>query len=155
MAPRLRCMAIDPGERRWGIAVSDEDNELAHPRPVLTPSGEAEGLAAIAAMVREESIAVIVLGLPLELSGREGPAAKKARALGARIANALRLPVAMWDERLTSVAASRAMSAGGLSQKKQRGKVDSIAAAILLGAYLEATNDVRERAIAYRPEASA
>ncbi|MBN8612210.1 MAG: Holliday junction resolvase RuvX [Deltaproteobacteria bacterium] len=154
MPPRPRSMAIDPGERRWGVAVSDEDDEMALPRPVLTPASEAEGLATIASIVREESVAVIVLGLPLELSGREGPAAKKARALGARMASVLGRPVAMWDERLTSVAASRAMSAGGLSQKKQRGKVDSIAAAILLGAYLEASAAVRERAIAYRPEAS-
>ncbi len=151
MAPRLRCMAIDPGEKRWGVAISDEDNELAHPRPVLTPSSEAEGLTKIAALLREENVGVIVLGLPLELSGREGIAAKKARALGGRIADALGLPVALWDERMTSVAASRALSSQGLSQKKQRGKVDSIAAALLLGAYLEARADVRDRAIAFRP----
>jgi putative Holliday junction resolvase len=151
MPPRPRSMSIDPGERRWGIAISDEDDEMAHPRPVLTPTTEAEGLATVASLVREEQVTVIVLGLPLELSGREGPAAKKARALGARMA-AVGVPIAMWDERLTSVAASRAMSAGGLSQKKQRGKLDSVAAAILLGAYLEARPDVRERAIAFRPE---
>lgn len=155
MPPRPRSMAIDPGERRWGIAIADEDDELAHPRPVLTPTTEAEGLAQVASLVREEKVTVIVLGLPLELSGREGPAAKKARALGARMVVALGVPIAMWDERLTSVAASRAMSAGGLSQKKQRGKVDSVAAAILLGAYLEARPDVRERAIAFRPEEQA
>lgn len=155
MPPRPRSMAIDPGERRWGIALSDEDDEMAHPRPVLTPASEAEGLASVRALVRDEGVTVIVLGLPLELSGREGPAAKKARALGERMAHALGVPIAMWDERLTSVAASRAMSAGGLSQKKQRGKVDSVAAAILLGAYLEARKDVRDRAIVYRPEAPA
>lgn len=156
MAPRSvqRSMAIDPGERRWGIAISDEDGELAHARPVLSPRDEAEAIEAVRAIVRDEDVALVVLGLPLEMSGREGPAARKARALGARLASALGRPVAMWDERLSSVAASRALSAQGLSQKKQRGKLDSVAAALLLGAFLEAREDVRTRAIAYVPEST-
>ncbi|MBX7191368.1 MAG: Holliday junction resolvase RuvX [Sandaracinaceae bacterium] len=150
MAPRPRCMAIDPGERRWGIAVSDEDGELAHPRPVLTPKDEASAIEAVRVIANDEGVRVLVLGLPLELSGREGPMAKKARALGARLAEALGLDVAMWDERLSSVAASRALSSQGLSQKKQRGKLDSVAAAMLLGSFLEARDEVRARAITFR-----
>jgi putative Holliday junction resolvase len=155
MAARLRFMAIDPGERRWGLAISDEDNELAHPRPVMTPATEEAAFEVVAKLAKDESVGVVVLGLPLELSGREGPAAKKARALGARLSSRLRLPVALWDERLSSVAASRALSSQGLSQKKQRGKVDSVAAALLLSSFLDAREDVRARAIAFRPEGGA
>lgn len=155
MAARPRCMAIDPGERRWGIAVSDEDGEMALARPVLSPASEVEGVAKLVSLVRDEGIALVVLGLPLELSGREGPQAKKARTFAARLCKALGVPVALWDERLTSVAASRALSAQGLSQKKQRGKVDSVAATLLLGAYLDARDDVRARAVAFRPELGA
>lgn len=152
MASRGRCVAIDPGEKRWGVAISDEDWELAHPRPVLTPRDEAEALRALAALAKDEGVDVVVLGLPLELSGREDPAAKKARALGERISVALSVPVALWDERLSSVAASRALSAQGLSQKKQRGKLDSVAAALLLESYLGARPEVRARAIAFGQE---
>jgi putative Holliday junction resolvase len=152
MAARLRMLAIDPGERRWGLAISDEDNELAHPRPVMTPVTEEAAIEAVAKLAREESAGVVVLGLPLELSGREGPAAKKARALGARLCARAGLPVALWDERLSSVAASRALSSQGLSHKKQRGKIDSVAATLLLSSFLEAREEVRARAIAFRPE---
>jgi len=146
----MRVMAIDPGEKRWGLAVSDEDGELAHSRPALLPASEKEGLEGVRAFVREEDVAMIVLGLPLELSGREGPAARKARSLAERLAAATGRDVALWDERLSSVAASRALRARGLSSKQQRGKVDSVAAALLLSSFLEASAEVRARAVAFR-----
>jgi putative Holliday junction resolvase len=121
----------------------------------MTPATEEAAFEVVAKLAKDESVGVVVLGLPLELSGREGPAAKKARALGARLSSRLRLPVALWDERLSSVAASRALSSQGLSQKKQRGKVDSVAAALLLSSFLDAREDVRARAIAFRPEGGA
>ncbi len=147
-------MAIDPGEKRWGIAVSDEDGELAHVRPALLPRSQDEGLRAVAALAVSEGTEVIVMGLPLELSGREGTSAKKARALAARVAQTTRKSVALWDERLSSVAASRALRSQGLNEKQQRGKVDSVAAALLLQAFLDAAPAVRARAIAH-PESTA
>jgi putative Holliday junction resolvase len=155
----MRAMAVDPGDKRWGLAVSDEDGELAHPRPalVLRGSGGAgggaagggaagEALVALAAVARDEAVEVIVVGLPLELTGREGTAARKARALATEIARVTGRAVALWDERLSSVAASRSLRAQGLSAKQQRGKVDSVAAALLLQSYLDAAPEVRARA---------
>jgi putative Holliday junction resolvase len=147
-------MAIDPGEKRWGLALSDEDGELGHPRPALLPRAVEEGVAAVAALAREEGVRAIVLGLPLELTGREGTAARKARALAARLAEATGVAIALWDERLSSVAASRSLRAQGLSEKKQRGKVDSVAAALLLQSYLDAAPAVRARAVAFEARAA-
>lgn len=147
-------MAIDPGDKRWGVALSDEDGELAHPRPALLPRAVDEGIAAVAALARDEGVRAIVLGLPLELTGREGTAARKARALAARLAEATGREVALWDERLSSVAASRSLRAQGLSEKKQRGKVDGVAAALLLQSYLDASPAVRARAVAFEARAS-
>jgi putative Holliday junction resolvase len=148
----MRAMAVDPGDKRWGVAVSDEDGEMAHPRPAIVlraaPGAVPEALASLAKVARDEGVAVIVVGLPLELTGREGIAARKARSLAAEIARATARPVALWDERLSSVAASRSLRTQGLSAKKQRGKVDSVAAALLLQAYLDADPAVRARAIA-------
>jgi len=149
----MRVMAIDPGERRWGLAVSDEDGELAHSRPALLPASEKEGLEGVRVFVTQEGVGVIVLGLPLELSGREGPAARKARGLAEWLAAATGRDVALWDERLSSVAASRALRARGLSAKQQRGKVDSVAAALLLTSFLDASAAVRARAVAFRGSA--
>ncbi|GAB4216395.1 MAG: Holliday junction resolvase RuvX [Sandaracinaceae bacterium] len=154
----MRAMAIDPGDKRWGLAVSDEDGELAHPRPAIVlreraaATAVAEALTALATVADEEAVAVIVVGLPLELSGREGPAAKKARALAAEIARRSRRSVALWDERLSSVAASRSLRAQGLSAKQQRGKVDSVAAMLLLQSFLDAAPAVRARSIVHPAE---
>ncbi len=147
-----RILAVDPGEKRWGLALADADDRFAEARPVLSITSEAEALAHVEGLVRAERVELVLLGLPLELSGREGPAALKARALGARLSLALACSVALWDERLTSVAASRAMRASGRSAKEQRGRLDSVAAALLLEAYLEASDAVRARALVHRVE---
>ena len=139
-------MGVDPGEKRVGIALSDEDGAIASPHTTLAVKSNDDAAARIAALVVEHApIAEIVIGLPIEARGTEGLAAKRARALADRVARATSLRVVLWDERATSQEASRALSAMGLSSREQRGKVDRVAAAVLLQSYLDARAARRAR----------
>lgn len=134
----MKTLGVDPGERRVGIALSDAAGTIAFPREVLTVRSEDEAVQRIAWIVEDEDVERIVVGLPLSLSGEEGPAARKARGFAERLRAATGLPVVEWDERLTSVGAARILHEGGLNTRRQRGRVDKVAAALLLQAYLDA-----------------
>ncbi|MBI4870972.1 MAG: Holliday junction resolvase RuvX [Candidatus Riflebacteria bacterium] len=131
-------LAVDPGSRRLGLAISDPGRSLAFPREVVAFEKIAEAVKAVKRLVAEEGVELIVVGLPLSLSGREGPAVEKARDLARRLREATGVEVVEWDERLTTVGAARAMHEGGLNSRQQRGRVDQVAAALLLQTYLEA-----------------
>lgn len=128
-------LGIDPGERRLGLAVTDELGLMAHPRPVL-PAGP---LAAdqIAALVAEEQIGRVVVGLPIRSTGVEGPEAQAARQFAADLAERVTCPVVMWDERLTTVQAKSMLREQGRSRAGRKGGVDSLAATVMLQAYLD------------------
>jgi putative Holliday junction resolvase len=134
----LRVLALDLGERRVGVAVSDSSGILASPHGVIERSGDrAADHAAIAAVVTELGAERVVVGLPLSLSGVTGPAARAALEEAAQLASVLGVPVETFDERLTTVAASRAMRAGGTKARKQRKRIDETAAAVMLQNWLE------------------
>jgi putative Holliday junction resolvase len=133
-----RILAVDPGSRRLGLAISDPGRSLAFPREVVAFEKVTAAVKAVNRLVVEEGVDLIVVGLPLSLTGREGPAVEKARDLARRLREATGVEVVEWDERLTTVGATRAMHEGGLNSRQQRGKVDQIAAALLLQTYLEA-----------------
>ncbi len=126
------------GERRIGIAVSDPDGLIAQPLDVLTRTEEKADLARLAALAEEYGCRTVVVGLPVGLSGREGPAAEQTRAFGERLAAATEAEVILWDERLSTTEATRAMQANGRDERRRRGVVDKVAAAIILRSYLEA-----------------
>ena len=148
----MRIIAIDPGEKRWGVAVSDEDAEFASPRDALLPKTTAEGLELVAKLANGEAAQTIVLGLPLDMRGTEGVSAKKSRVLASQLAQVTRVRIALWDERLTTVQASRSMRAQGINAKKQRSKIDSAAATILLQSFHDASPSTRERALLAQKE---
>ncbi|MHB8572285.1 MAG: Holliday junction resolvase RuvX [Candidatus Dormibacteria bacterium] len=130
-----RVLAVDPGSRRVGLAVSDPGELIAQPlRTLEAGSGLTQAVCAIA---REMEVGAIVVGLPVEMSGREGPAAAAARDLGAALAGASGLPVEYVDERLTSVQAERSMAAQGLSSRRRRGRTDEVAATLILQQFLD------------------
>lgn len=139
----MRVVAIDPGERRVGVAVSDDEASIALPRPAILVRTHAEALAGIVEVARAAEAKTIVLGLPIDMSGREGLAARKSRVLAAKL-EARGLSVVLWDERGSSVAASRDLRRSGLNAKEQRGKVDSAAACLLLQSYLDAGEAARK-----------
>jgi putative Holliday junction resolvase len=124
-----RILALDYGSARCGCAVSDPTGALATPLPAVGDPLTDGGLAEIARIVAEQAAAVVVVGLPVSLSGEEGPQAQEVRAFAARLADRLDVPVETWDERFTTSLARRTPG---------RHAEDSRAAAHLLQSYLEA-----------------
>ncbi len=133
-------MGIDLGEARVGIAVADSLGMLAHPRETIrVPPGKGvEGvLGRIAELVARDKIGVIVLGLPRNMNGTEGPAAAKARAFADGLRAATSCEVRLLDERLTTVAAQRALHDSGRNVKQGRAVIDQVAAQMILQGWLD------------------
>src|SRR3954470_16259707 len=97
-----RVIALDHGEARCGVAVSDPTGQLVTPLPVIERPGSRRGLGRVAGGVRERGAELVVVGLPLTLAGEEGTQAQAARAFAERLAEAVAVPVEMHDERLTT-----------------------------------------------------
>lgn len=134
----MRILAVDMGERRVGLAVSDPTGTVAQPLSVAVLEEPDEILAVVAEAARRVGAEALVIGLPRHMNGEEGEGARRARALAAALTERLGLPVDLWDERLTTVAAHRALREGGVSGRRRRDKVDKMAAALILQGYLEA-----------------
>lgn len=135
----VRALGVDPGTKRIGIAVSDRSGTIASPLTVLQRSrSKQHDLHELARIAREEEAEVIVVGLPLNMDGSEGPAARAAIAEARRLATLVDVPVELHDERLTTVTADRDMAAAGLNAIERRQVVDKIAAAIMLQSWLDA-----------------
>ena len=134
----MRVLALDLGERRIGVAISDPSGTLASPHGVIERARErSTDHAAVAALVAELEAERVVVGLPLSLSGATGPAAEAALAEAAQLASVLGVPVETFDERLTTVAAARSMRASGTKARKQRKRIDEMAASVMLQNWLE------------------
>ncbi len=131
-----RVLALDPGTRRVGVAVSDPLGITAQPHSVLDAE-DPDLMGQIARLGADLGVERIVVGLPVSLNGTEGPAAATARAFAAAVAGATGLPVELADERFTSVSAERVLVEAGLSGRRRRAVRDRVAAAILLQAYLD------------------
>lgn len=135
-----RVLGVDLGSRRIGLAISDPGGVIASPLRVLERTGDADrDRAAIVAAAREEDAATIVVGLPTEMSGRKGPAARAAAA--ERDALAALVPevdVVLVDERMTTVIAQRSLVGAGMKRKDRKQQVDKVAAAVILQSYLDA-----------------
>jgi len=132
-----RVLAVDPGSRRVGLALSDELRRLASPLRTLDAE-PAETLAErVAAVAREVGAVELVVGLPTNLDGTAGEAARSARALADGLKKSTRLPVSLQDERLSSVAAERHLVGSGVRRRQLRGLVDQLAAALVLETFLE------------------
>jgi putative Holliday junction resolvase len=132
-----RVLAVDPGSRRVGVAVSDATATIASPLKAV-PAEPAETLVArLTTLAREQEATSLVVGLPRRMDGSLGPEAKAARALAAELGRASGLPVTLVDERLTSAAAERALLAGGVSRARRRQLSDQVAAALILQTHLD------------------
>lgn len=135
----VRALGVDPGTKRIGLAVSDLSGTIASPLTVLQRSRSAQhDLREIARVAHEEEAEVIVVGLPINMDGSEGPAAKRARAEAERLATVVGVPVELHDERRTTVSADRSMLEAGLNAVERRQRVDKVAAAIMLQSWLDA-----------------
>ena len=130
-----RTMAVDLGTVRTGVAVSDELGMLAQPWKTL-PGGDA-ALEAVVSAVGELKPVRVLVGLPRNMDGSYGPAAEGARAFAEQLQSRVQCPVDLWDERLTTVSAQRALRESGRKARDQRGVVDQVAAQFLLQSWLD------------------
>lgn len=134
----MRVLALDIGERRVGVAVSDPSARVASPVCVL-PAAEVLARAATFRRVLEDwDPELLVCGLPRTLAGEEGPQAERVRAQAVEIAASCGLPLEFADERLSSSEARRILKEQGLSERAMRGRVDSVAASLFLQSWLDA-----------------
>ena len=146
MSATGRLLGVDWGERRIGLAVSDESQLLAQPLTTLTRrAGKRFPMARLIALMKEREIAGVVMGLPLTADGSEGAAARQARALAEDIARHSGLSVDLWDERFTTARALQAVRDMGGTTQGRKAELDALAAAILLQHYLDAARANAER----------
>lgn len=131
-----RILALDYGTHRIGVAVTDEAQIAAHPRPSLKADDPAL-LDQIGNLVEELAVETIVVGLPVSLDGSEGPSAVAARALADKVAAHTGVPTELHDERFSSVMAERALLETGARRDKRRKQRDGVAASMFLTDYLE------------------
>ena len=133
-----RTLALDYGDRRIGIALSDEMGLVARPLMTLTRTNWPRDLDRLRAIVREQDVRRIVVGLPLDMDGERGGRARLTEAFIEKIRGATGLPVIPWDERLTTVQAERILISSDVSRARRRKVIDQVAAVILLQAWLDA-----------------
>jgi putative Holliday junction resolvase len=130
--PRL--LALDPGEARVGVALSDELGMFAHPRPAIRSRSSAEVVRAVARLVAEESVTEVFVGLPLTLSGEQGYQAEASRDFIAQLRAAVAVPVTEVDERLSS---AQAAAMHPELRGRRDGRLDSASAAVVLQSVLD------------------
>src|SRR5204862_3572558 len=133
-----RLLALDHGEARCGVAVSDPTGELVTPLAVVERPDTRRGLARVTDVVREREAELVVVGLPLTLAGKEGAQAQAARAFAERLAGAVDVPVELHDERLTTRMADRTARNNRGQSTFVKAPSDSVAAAHLLESWLNA-----------------
>lgn len=132
-----RILALDPGTKRIGVALSDELGWTAQPLETFVRKSLDADLTHIKELVRRHEVREIVVGMPVQLNGRAGPAAQGAQRFLEAVRAAVGIPVVAWDERLTTKAAEQMLIEADVSRKKRKGAVDRVAAALLLKSYLE------------------
>jgi putative holliday junction resolvase len=132
-----RVMGLDVGERRIGVALSDADRTLATPLTTIRAAPREYALEQLQRLAHEYSVVELVVGLPLTLRGEIGPQATIVQAFAAELERALNLPVALFDERLTSAAAEQLLRDLGVKPAKRKEQIDQVAAAIILQDFLD------------------
>jgi putative holliday junction resolvase len=133
----MRILAIDHGSRRIGVAVSDEMKMIAQPLEFIPAEPFSKFLGRLQELLEEKEVELILVGLPRNMDGSFGPAAQKVQEFIATLKANVRVPIRMWDERLTSVQANRLLIQGNVRRDQRKEKVDKMAAAILLQSYLD------------------
>lgn len=131
-----RILALDYGTKRIGVALSDELGWTAQPLETFERRTLDRDIEHVASLVGSHEVGRVVLGFPLQLDGREGPAVQAMREFADRLERRLPVPLVLWDERMTTKAAEDLLIAADVSRKKRKGAVDRVAAAILLQSYL-------------------
>jgi putative Holliday junction resolvase len=134
----MRILAIDPGEKRIGVAVSDPSGTIANPLTVLKHVARPIDAAVIARLAQEQEAGLIVVGQALDDDNQPTPGSKRAERLAEAIRGQCELPVVLWDESDSTHIARQARIQMGVSRRKRAGHMDDLAAAVILQSYLDA-----------------
>ena len=130
-----RILCLDIGERRIGVAVSDEMGTIASPVAMIPRAGDV--VSELRALITKYDAVRLVAGLPVGLNGREGPQAKSVREYTDALATEIDIPLEYWDERLSTTVAERSLIESGTRRNKRKSRVDAVAAAVILQGYLD------------------
>lgn len=133
----MRYLAIDYGNKRTGLAICDQAETIASPLTVI--QGQKELLKKIAEVIEAENVDAVVLGLPLNMDGSEGPQAELVLKFGKQLQNCLKIPVLLQDERLSSFGAEEKLIPANYTRKKKKKRLDAVAAAEILASFLQQT----------------
>ncbi len=145
LEPRARLIGLDLGDKTIGIALSDPKLTVASPLTTRRRSKFSDDFAALVALMTEHHAGGLVIGLPLNMNGTEGPSAQSARAFARNFSARSELPVLLWDERLSTAAVTRALLLADTSRKRRAVLVDKLAAAYLLQGALDALANLQRR----------
>lgn len=137
LAPGARLMGLDVGTKTIGVAVSDVNRSVGSALETIRRGKFRDDSARLTQIIADYGVGGFVIGLPLNMDGSEGPRAQSARAYARNLAAATGLPVLMWDERLSTVAAERALIAADTSRKRRAEMIDKVAAAYILQGALD------------------
>ena len=141
----MRILALDVGEKRIGVAISDLSQSLARSLKVVQRGSRQEDFAAVARLVEEYEVEKVVVGYPRSLDGMAGAQAQRVERYAVGLAKSLTVPVLLWDERFSTVSAERLMREAGLRGKKKRERIDAVAAAVILQDYLDSRQFAGEK----------
>ena len=133
----MRVLALDVGDKRIGVAISDPSQVLARSLKVIQRGSRQEDFAAVARLVEEYAVEKVVVGYPRSLDGKAHAQAKKVERYATGLAESLTVPMLLWDERFSTVTAERLMREAGLRGKKRWKGIDAVAAAVILQDYLD------------------
>jgi len=136
----MRIMGLDVGTKRIGLAVSDETGSIAQGRETVARTSDEKAVAAIKEIASAEKVAEIVVGLPLNMDGSEGPSAEGCRKFAKKLSETLKVPVKFWDERLSTKEAESVMLMADVSRAGRKKAVDKLAAVVILQRYLDSLN---------------
>jgi putative pre-16S rRNA nuclease len=138
LPPRGRLLGLDVGEKTIGLAISDSDFRVATPVDTIRRTKFAADAARLARLVQEREIGGLVIGLPVNMDGSEGPRCQSVRQFAANLLKRMELPITLWDERLSTAAVTRAMIEQDVSRARRAKAVDQMAAAYILQGALDA-----------------
>jgi putative Holliday junction resolvase len=137
----MRFMGLDFGDKRIGIAVSDEQGLIAMPKDTLHREAARKDIDRLAELANEEGVGEILVGMPISMDGSHGPQARKVMKFVQMLSERVEIPVVPWDERLTTVAAERILIEADVSRSRRRRVIDKVAAAYMLQSYLDYRNE--------------
>lgn len=134
----MRALALDVGDARIGLAISDPSGIVCLPVEALVRGEDSDDIAAVIDLAQREGVETIVVGLPLSLDGSHGPAARKMRRFTSALRRSADIPVESYDERFTTTEAENRLRQAGFEPSKDRARLDSMAAVIILESFLAA-----------------